>query len=324
MADTIRILLTRRWPDQVESALRARYEVVVDPDDRKLTADELREAMRAFDILCPTVTDRIDASILSVPDRRVRLIANYGAGVDHIDLAAARAAGLPVSNTPDVLTEATAELAVLLMMMVSRRAGEGERELRAGAWAGWRPTHLLGRSLRGKTLGLVGFGRIGQATARLASQALGVRIAYHGRRRAPAEIEAETGAVYVDTLGKLAAAVDVLSLHCPGGADNRHMIDRALLAKMKPGAILINTARGPLVNETDLAEAINSGHIWGAGLDVHEHEPAITEALLTLPNVVLLPHLGSADIETRTAMGMRALANVEHFLASGDLLDRVV
>lgn len=319
-----RLLLTRRWPDEVESELRSRYAVTVDPDDRRMSSAQLAQAMRDFDILCPTVSDRIDAAILSVPSPRVKLIANYGAGVDHIDLAAASAAGVPVTNTPDVLTEASAEIAILLMLMASRRASEGERELRAGGWQGWRPTHLMGRSLAGRTLGLVGFGRIGQATARQAVRAFGMKIAYHSRSRATPEIEAETGASYFASLEALAADADVLSLHCAGGAATFHLIDAAILARMKREAILINTARGTVVDEAALAAALSSGAIRAAGLDVYEREPAITPALLDLPNLVLLPHLGSATLETRTAMGMRVVANVDRFVAGEELLDRVV
>lgn len=318
-----RLLMTRRWPEMVEAELRLRYDVSVDPEDRKLSTGELRRAMLHFDILCPTVSDRIDDTILSVPDRRVRLIANYGAGVDHIDLAAARAAGLPVSNTPEVLTDATAEIAILLMLMASRRASEGERELRDRRWQGWRPTHLMGRSLAGRTLGLVGFGRIGQATAARAAKAFDMRIAYNSRSRATPDVEAATGATYFASLETLAAEADVLSLHCQGGAETHHLIDRALLSRMKSSAILINTARGTVVNEADLAEALATGMIWAAGLDVYEHEPAVTPALLDLPNLVLLPHLGSATEEVRTAMGMRVVANVDRFCAGEELLDRV-
>ena len=323
MADRLRVLMTRRWPDAVEAELRLRHDVTVDPGDGKLDAAALRRAMLDFDILCPTVSDRLDASVLSVPGRRVRLIANYGAGVDHIDLAAAEAAGLAVSNTPDVLTDATAEIAILLMLMASRRASEGERELRAGKWAGWRPTHLMGRSLQGKTLGIVGFGRIGQATAALAKQAFGMRILYHGRSRAAAEAEAAVGARFVASLDDLAAEADVVSLHCRGGAETHHLVDARLLARMKPEAILVNTARGTVVNEADLAAALAKGTIWAAGLDVFEREPAVAPALLDLPNVVLLPHLGSATLETRTAMGMRVVANIDRFCAGLPLLDPV-
>lgn len=323
MTDRPKLLMTRRWPGPVEAELRNRYAVTVDPQDRKLTAEDLAEAMRQFDVLCPTVSDRIDAAILSTPGRRVRFIANYGAGTEHIDLAAAKAMGIPVTNTPDVLTDATAEIALLLMMMAARRAGEGERELREGRWAGWRPTHLVGRSLSGRTLGIVGFGRIGQATAARAAGALGMRIAYHARRRAAPKVEAMTGATYYDSLQELAAQADVLSLHCHGGPENFHLVDGALLRRMKPAAILINTARGSVVDEAALAEALAGGIIGAAGLDVFEREPQVDPALLALPNVVLLPHLGSATIEARTAMGMRVAANVDRFFAGEELLDRV-
>jgi len=275
--------------------------------------------MTEYDALCPTVSDKVPAEVLSTPGARVRIIANYGAGYEHIDLDAARAAGLVVTNTPDVLTDATAELALLLMLMAARRAGEGERELRAGDWTGWRPTHLLGQSLAGKTLGLVGYGRIARATAERARAALGMRIAYHSRRRA----EDEGNAVYCDTLESLAGASDVLSLHTPGGPQTHHMVDADLLKRMKPSAILINTARGSVVNEDDLAKALTRGVIAGAGLDVYQGEPAINPALLAAPNLVLLPHLGSATLETRTAMGMRVADNLDRFFDGEPPLDRV-
>jgi lactate dehydrogenase-like 2-hydroxyacid dehydrogenase len=323
MADRPKLLMTRCWPDTVEAALWKRCIVTVDRDDVKLTEDQLRQAMLDYDIICPNVSDRIDASMLSAPGIRVKLIANYGAGVDHIDLAAAKAAGIPVTNTPDVLTDATAEIAILLMLMVSRRASEGGRELRSGRWAGWSPTHLMGRSLTGKTLGLVGFGRIGQATAMRAARAFGMRIAYTGRQRAAPEAEAETDARFVPSLERLAAEADVLSLHCRGGPETHHLVNARLLARMKPSAMLINTARGSVVNEADLAQALARGTIGGAGLDVYEHEPVVHPALLELPNLVLLPHLGSATLETRAAMGMRVVANVDCFLSGEPLPDRV-
>lgn len=319
-----KVLLTRRWPDVVEEALGKSCRLTVNATDTKLSADELRQAMIDYDVLCPTVSDGIDAAILDVPGRTVRLIANYGAGVDHIDLTAAKAAGLTVTNTPDVLTEATAELALLLMLMVSRRASEGERELRDGRWAGWRPTHMRGRSLAGKTLGLIGFGRIGQAMATLAVRSLGMRILYNSRSRAAPGVEEAVGARYVASVEELAAKADVLSLHCHGGAETHHLIDATMIARMKPEAILINTARGSVVNERDLAAALKIGRIAGAGLDVYEREPAVDAALVGLKNAVLLPHLGSATAETRAAMGFRAAANVERFIKGEDVLDRVV
>ena len=314
-----KILISRRWPQAVETRLSARYDVTLNETDTPLTLDQLRAAMTEYDALCPTVSDKVPAEVLSALGARVRIVANYGAGYEHIDLEAARAAGLVVTNTPDVLTDATAELALLLMLMAARRAGEGERELRAGEWRGWRPTHLLGQSLAGKTLGLVGYGRIARATAERAKALLGMSIAYHSRRRA----EDEDGAVYFHSLERLAEVVDVLSLHTPGGPQTHHMINAELLKRMKPSAILINTARGSVVNEEDLAQALNDGVIGGAGLDVYQGEPAINPALLAAPNAVLLPHLGSATLETRTAMGMRVADNLDRFFDGEPLLDRV-
>jgi len=314
-----KILITRRWPEAVEARLAARYDVTLNETDTPLTLDQLRAAMTEYDALCPTVSDKVPAEVLSAPGARVRIIANYGAGYEHIDLDAAEGAGLIVTNTPDVLTDATAELALLLMLMAARRAGEGERELRAGDWTGWRPTHLLGQSLAGKTLGLVGYGRIARATAERARAALGMRIAYHSRRRA----EDEGNAVYCDTLESLAGASDVLSLHTPGGPQTHHLVDADLLKRMKPSAILINTARGSVVNEDDLARALTEGVIAGAGLDVYQGEPTVNPALLAAPNLVLLPHLGSATLETRTAMGMRVADNLDRFFDGEPLLDRV-
>lgn len=318
-----RILLTRRWTSEVEEYLASRFEVVLNERDLPLTADELRAAMRDCDALCPTVTDRIDAAVMDIPDRRVRLIGNFGVGFNHIDVATARALGIQVSNTPDVLTDATAELAILLLLMATRRAGEGERELRAGHWTGWRPTHMMGQSLEGKLLGLVGFGRIAQATARKAQAAFGMHIAYYGRRRATPEVEQQTGARFFASLDALAAEADVLSLHTPGGADTFHLIDAARLARMKSTAVLINTARGPVVDEAALVKALQERRIAAAGLDVYEEEPQVHPGLLQLENAVLLPHLGSATRETRNAMGMRVARNLEAFFAGRPLPDPV-
>ncbi|WP_261937396.1 2-hydroxyacid dehydrogenase [Sphingomonas bisphenolicum] len=313
-----RILLTRRWPDIVEQRLAASYDVTLNEGDRPMDAVALAQAMCDHDALCPTVTDRVTRDILLVQGRRVGIIANYGAGYEHIDLAAAREAGLAVTNTPDVLTEATADIAITLMLMAMRRAAEGERELRAGDWTGWRPTHLVGQSLDGKLLGLVGFGRIARAVARRA-QAFGMRIAYHSRRPA-ADMPAD--AYYAD-LGALAQQADVLSLHAPGGAETRHMVDAALLAVMPAHAVLVNTGRGSLVDEGALAEALAERRIAAAGLDVYENEPHVHPTLIDLPNVVLLPHLGSATIEARTAMGMKVADNLDRFFAGEPLLDPV-
>jgi lactate dehydrogenase-like 2-hydroxyacid dehydrogenase len=319
-----RILLTRRWPEEVERFLSERFNVTLNDTDVPMTAAALTAAMCDYDALCPTVTDAITEPVLSVAGRRVQLIGNFGVGFNHVDVDAARRLGIRVSNTPDVLTDTTADLAILLMLMTTRRAGEGERELRGGRWTGWRPTHLMGQSLQGKVLGLIGFGRIAQATARKAFHAFGMRIIYNGRRRAPQEIEGETKAEYFDSLDQLVATSDVISLHCPGGAATHHLIDAQRLRHMKPSAVLINTARGPVVDEAALVNALTEGSIAAAGLDVYEQEPQVHPGLLTLENVVLLPHLGSATRETRSAMGMRVAQNLEAFFAGRPLRDPVV
>lgn len=320
-----RILLTRRWTAQVERYLAERYDLVLNEDDVPLTAAQLSESLREFDAVCPTVSDAVSAAVIdgAGPARRARILGNFGVGFNHIDIEAARRAGLVVTNTPDVLTDATADLAILLMLMVSRRAGEGERELRTGRWIGWRPTHLLGTELTGKTLGLIGFGRIAQAAARRAHHGFGMRILYNSRRRVSQDIERECAAEYVAEIDALLARCDVVSLHCPGGAETHHLIDARRLALMRPNAILVNTARGPVVDEAALVQALAAGRIR-AGLDVYEREPQLTPGLAQLENAVLLPHLGSNAEETRTAMGMRVATNLERFFAGETPPDRVV
>ncbi|WP_137681415.1 2-hydroxyacid dehydrogenase [Aurantiacibacter suaedae] len=316
----MRILVTRRWPKAVEDALADKFDVTFNSDDKPLSQNDLAGAMGKFDVLCPTVSDTIDAEVIAGGDR-VRLIANYGVGFDHIDIAAAEAKGIAVSNTPGVLTDATADIALTLMLMATRRAGEGERELRAGQWTGWRPTHLVGSALKDKVLGCVGFGRIGQATAARAHHGFGMNVAYYARREMPQAIEVD-GTFYPD-LEQLLAVSDVVSLHIPGGPETANLIDAAALKAMKPGTYLINTARGGVLDHEALAEALRSGQLAGAGLDVYPAEPQVPDCLLGLENVVLLPHLGSANAETREAMGMRALANVEAFAAGQPLPDPV-
>lgn len=315
MTDKLRVLVTRKWPDRVEALLAARYDATFNADDVALDEARLAAAMVEYDAILPTITDRLHAGILNAPGRRVRMIANYGAGFEHIDLEAARAAGIAVSNTPGVLTDATADIAITLMLMTARRAGEGERELRAGKWTGWRPTHLLGTGLRGKTLGLVGYGRIAQAMATRARFGFGMNIAYFARRQAPEADAASVEARYCPSLHDLAAQSDILSLHIPGGTATRNMIDREVLARMPAHAILINTARGDVVDEAALIDALERGGIAGAGLDVFAGEPNVSARLIAAPNTVLLPHLGSATLETREAMGLRALANLDDWAA---------
>jgi lactate dehydrogenase-like 2-hydroxyacid dehydrogenase len=319
-----KVLLTRRWPEAVEQHLQGRYEVTLNTADTPMSQEAMAEALRTHDAVCPTVTDDLNAQVLERGAGAARILGNFGVGVNHIDLAACGRLGLAVTNTPDVLTDATAELAILLMLMSARRAGEGERHVRGGAWIGWRPTHMIGAQVTGKTLGLVGFGRIAQATARKAHHGLGMSILYHSRRRAPPEVEAACGAGMCASLEELLERSDFVSLHCPGGAETFHLIDAARLARMKPSAFLINTARGPVVDEAALTQALSSGAIAGAGLDVYEAEPRVPDALKALENVVLLPHLGSATAETRIAMGMRVAANLDAFFDGAAPPDRLV
>jgi len=319
-----RVLLTRRWTEEAQQRIVARFDVTLNENDKPMDAAVLAAAVRNYDAICPTVTDSITASILETAGRRVKLIGNFGVGYNHIDVAAAQRLGIRVSNTPDVLTDTTADLAILLMLMATRRAGEGERELRGGKWTGWRPTHLMGLGLQDRTLGLIGYGRIAQATARRAHQGFGMRILYNSRRRVAPEIEAQCNAAYVEAVDQLLADSDVVSLHCPGGSETHHLIDAQRLRRMKSTAVLVNTARGTVVDEAALASALAEGRIAAAGLDVYEKEPVVHPDLLPLENVVLLPHLGSATRETRTAMGMRVAENLEAFFDGKPLRDPVV
>jgi lactate dehydrogenase-like 2-hydroxyacid dehydrogenase len=317
-----RVLITRRWPEEVERQLAERFDVTFNESDQPLSQAELASAMGEYDVVCPVVPDKLPATVIE-GGQRVKLIANYGVGFEHIDLEAAKARGVAVTNTPGVLTDATADLALTLILMAARRAGEGERQVRAGQWTGGGPTHLNGASLKGKVLGLVGFGRIGIATAQRAHHGLGMRIAYYGRRECLPDVARELDARFHPDLHDLLAASDFVSLHTPGGAETANLIDGRALAAMKRGSYLINTARGGVVDHAALAEALRSGHLAGAGLDVYPAEPKVPEELLDLENVVLLPHLGSATRETRIAMGERALANVVAWAEGRPLPDRV-
>ncbi|HKJ73859.1 MAG TPA: D-glycerate dehydrogenase [Alphaproteobacteria bacterium] len=322
--DRPKILLTRRWPKSVEKHLTERYDVTFNETDKPLETSELRDAMLHFDAVCPTVSDRVGGDILNVIGRRAKILGNYGVGFNHIDIETCKKLGIVVTNTPDVLTDCTADLALTLMLMIARRAGEGERQLRARSWNGWRPTHLLGTKVTGKTLGLVGFGRIGQATAARAHHGFGMRIVYYSRHRAAPEVEQTTGATHCPDLDDLIRQSDFISLHCPGGPETRHLINEERIAKMKPGAFLINTARGEVVDETALVDALKHNRIAGAGLDVYEREPDVPNAMIALNNVVLLPHLGSATTETRVEMGMRVARNLDAYFDGKEPPDRVV
>jgi glyoxylate reductase len=317
-----KILVTRLWPVAVQARLVKTYDVTLNRDDVILSAADLAKAARDYDAILPTVTDRIGAEVLA-RGGRLRMLGNYGVGYSHIDIAAARAAGVVVTNTPDVLSDCTADIAMMLILMAARRAGDGERFLRAGKWTGWKPGELVGRKVTGATLGIVGFGRIGQALAHRAHHGFGMRVLVQNRSRVAEDALAACRAAQVENLEDLLPAVDFLSLHCPGGAANRHLINAERLAQMRSDAYLINTARGEVVDEAALVAALQTGVIAGAGLDVYEEEPKVHPGLLALENVTLLPHLGSATRETRDAMGHRVVDNLDAFFAGREPPDRV-
>lgn len=318
-----KILVSRRWPAAVEARLADRFDVALNTGDAALTPAEFRQAFKDFDAVLPTVTDKIGSDALELTNPRTKLLANYGVGYTHIDMPSANAHGMVVTNTPDVLSECTADLAMTLMLMAARRAGEGEREIRSDAWTGWRPTHLIGSKVSGKTLGIVGFGRIGQAMARRAHHGFGMKIIVHNRSRIAADVLAQYGAVQADDLDDLLPRCDFVSLHCPGGAENRHLINARRLDLMRSGAFLINTARGEVINECDLVQALAFETIGGAALDVFNNEPDIARCLRDSDRLVMLPHLGSATTETREAMGMRVLSNLEAYFDGQSPPDRV-
>ncbi|MCA1368391.1 D-glycerate dehydrogenase [Bradyrhizobium sp. BRP14] len=318
-----RVLVTRRWPAEVERVLAARFNTTLNEDDQPLTEAELAAALINFDAVLPTVSDRLPSAIFDQPAMRTKILGNFGVGFNHIDVRAAQAAGIAVTNTPGVLTDCTADIALTLMLMAARRAGEGERQLRAGEWKGWCPTHLMGSQLTGKTLGIIGMGRIGKATARRAHFGLGMKIVFFNRSAVDDDETRAMKALQMKTIDEVLAASDFVSLHCPGSAENRHLMDARRLGVMKPGAFLINTARGDVVDTTALVEALRSGSIAGAGLDVYEGEPSVPAGLTALETVVLLPHLGSATAETRTAMGMKVVENITAFFDGRDPPDRV-
>lgn len=314
-----RIICTRKWPARVEAALKDHFDVTLNEVDTALNAAELRSALNEYDAVCPTVTDKVDAHVLSSPGR-ARVLGQFGVGFNNIDIDAAKSAGLVVTNTPGVLTDATADIALTLLLNVCRRTYEGETMLRAGAWTGWRPTQLMGTSPQGKTLGIIGMGRIGKAMAKRCHHALDMKIVFYD-----AFPVADTGVpgTQLDTVEEVLAAADFVSLHCPGGGANTHLMNADRFKAMKSSAFLINSARGDIVDEAALVTALKSGEIAGAGLDVFEREPAITEALATMNNVCVLPHLGSATIETREAMGMTVLKNLVAFFNGEEPPNRV-
>lgn len=310
-----RVHVTRHLLPEIEARMSELFDVTLNREDRPLSRDEMIAAMRTSDVIVPTVTDRIDAAMLAEAGDRLGLIANFGAGIEHIDLAAARARKVIVTNTPGVFTDDTADVAMMLILSVPRRLGEGSRLLRDGQWTGWSPTSMLGRCIGGKRLGIVGMGRIGQAVAHRA-RAFGLEIIYHNRNRLPPAIENMFGARYEPDLDRLFAEADIISLHAPAGSGTHHLVNSARLSVMKPEAYLINTARGDLIDEEALIAALKSGQIAGAGLDVFANEPKVDPRLIALPNVITLPHLGSATIEGRAHAGEKVIANIR-FWADG-------
>jgi lactate dehydrogenase-like 2-hydroxyacid dehydrogenase len=319
-----KVIVTRRWPAEVENRLQALYDVQLNESDQSLTADELKRAMQSADALLPTVTDPITADIINVKNRRVRIIGNFGVGYNNIDINAAKAQGVVVTNTPHVLTDCTADIAMLLMLMSARRAAEGERLILNKQWKGWGPTQLVGQKVTGKTLGLIGFGRIAQAMARKAHHGFGMKILFYVPSEPDITIVNELQAVRCASVEELLAHADFVSLHCPGGAATKHLLNEQRLKLMRPSAHLINTARGDVVDSNALITALKERWIAGAGLDVYENEPNLNPGFWELDNVTLLPHLGSASDETREAMGNRVLDNIGEFFEGHEPHDRVV
>ena len=315
--------LTRKLPDSTETRMRELFDARLNATDAPPSKDDLKAMMQEADILVPTVTDRIDADLIESAGDQLKLIASFGTGVDHIDLAAAKARGITVTNTPGVLTEDTADMAMALMLAVPRRIAEGDRLTRSGEWTGWAPTRMLGHRINGKRLGIIGMGRIGCAVAHRA-RGFGLSIHYHNRKPVHPETEAELEATYWDSLEQMLSRVDIVSVNCPHTPATHRMLSREKLELMQPSAYLVNTSRGEVIDEEALAALLESGHIAGAGLDVYADEANITKSLLDLPNVVLLPHIGSATIEGRLEMGDTVIINILTFWDGHAPRDRVI
>ena len=317
------VFLTRRLPESTETRMRELFDAHLRDHDTPLSHAELCAAVQSADVLVPTVTDRIDADVIAAAGDQLKLIASFGTGVDHIDLAAAKARGITVTNTPGVLTEDTADVAMALMLAVPRRIAEGNQVARSGEWTGWSPTGMLGHRINGKRLGIIGMGRIGTAVARRA-RGFGLSIHYHNRKPVHPETEAELEATYWDSLDQMLGRVDIVSVNCPHTPATNHLLTRELLSMMQPSAYLVNTSRGEVIDEVSLADLLADRQIAGAGLDVYEDEPRITTALVSLPNVVLLPHIGSATIEGRLEMGDKVIINIQTFWDGHTPRDRVI
>jgi glyoxylate reductase len=317
------VIVTRKLPEPIETRMMELFACRLNLDDKPLDKSALLAAVAQADVLVPTVTDRIDAEVLAAAGPALKLIASFGTGVDHVDLAAAQQRGIIVTNTPGVLTEDTADMTMALILAVSRRLAEGERLIRSGRWGGWGPTSMLGRRIWGKRLGILGMGRIGTALARRA-KGFGLSVHYHNRRPVPEDIESAVEATYWESLDQMLAHMDIVSVNCPHTPATYHLLSARRLRLLQPWAILVNTARGEIVDEEELVRLLETRAIAGAGLDVFEHEPAVDPRLRALDNVVLLPHMGSATIEGRIAMGERVIINIKTFADGHRPPDRVI
>ena len=317
------VVVTRKLPDVIETRMRELFDARINDDDKPMTQAQLVEALRTADVLVPTVTDQIDAAVISQAGPQLRLIANYGNGVDNIDVQSALTRGVTVTNTPGVLTEDTADMTMALILAVPRRMADGIKVMQQGDWKGWSPTWMLGHRIWGKRLGIIGMGRIGQAVARRA-RAFGLSIHYHNRRRLPGVIEEELEATYWESLDQMLARMDVVSVHCPHTPATYHLLSARRLKLLRPEAFIVNTARGEVIDENALARMLEAGEIAGAGLDVFEHEPAVNPKLVRSKRVVLLPHMGSATIESRIDMGERVIINIKTYQDGHRPPDRVL
>jgi glyoxylate reductase len=321
--ERLNVVVTRRLPEPVETRMKELFNVELRDPDTPMSRDELAEAMRRCDVLVPTITDQIDAGLIAQSGTQLKLIANYGSGVDHIDVATARQRGILVSNTPGTVTEDTADMTLALILSVTRRIPEGLALMQAGKWEGWSPMNLLGGRVGGRRLGILGMGRIGQAVARRA-RAFGMQVHYHNRKRVRPEVETELEATYWDSLDQMIARMDIISVNCPHTPSTFHLLNARRLKLLKPSAVIINTSRGEVIDENALARGLKAGEIGGAGLDVYEHGTEINPTLRELPNVVLLPHMGSATVEGRIEMGEKVIINIKTFADGHRPPDQVV
>ncbi len=320
------VVVTRKLPDVVETRMCELFDTRLNIDDKPLSQADLAEAMRIAEVLVPTVTDRIDAALIAAAGDQLKLVANFGTGVDNIDVTAAASRGMTVTNTPGVLTEDTADMTMALILAVARRVVEGAKIIPAGEWAGWAPTWMLGRRITGKRLGIVGMGRIGQAVASRA-KAFGLQIHYHNRRHVAAAVEEALEATYWESLDQMLARMDIVSVNCPHTPATYHLLSARRLKYLRPHAIVINTARGEIIDENALTRMLEAGEVAGAGLDVFEHEPAVSQKLVRLANagkVTLLPHMGSATAEGRIDMGEKVIINVKTYMDGHRPPDRVL